>query len=141
MPTVVEDDRLSGKARARAVTSAICGSNSQASKVSPSGASWRTPRGTRVGVEPGRGVRERTEHFGVGVVRADVADAAEPPVAGGDLAPRAPRRRLAERQIGVADDPGAGAERAVDAARRLAATPLTNSTSPTGFSSGGPSAR
>ena len=72
----------------------------------------------RIGqVKPSRCARERAQHVGIGVPRAAVADAAE---SVGDLQVRLQHLvdPFAEGAVGVADDAGAGAHIAVDAARR-----------------------
>ena len=131
-----------GKARARSASSGSCGWYSQASKVrferrqtrkagAPGGVGHLALR--RVGAA----ARERLARD----PRHRVADAAEAAVAGGDLRLQHARDAVAEPQIGVSDDAGAQPALAVWPLALIAAVPLTNSISPTGFISAGPSAR
>jgi hypothetical protein len=69
-----------------------------------------------------------------------MSDAAEAAVPRGDLSLQNPRDRVAEPQIGMTNDRMTEPGRAVLAAL-IAAVPFTNSVSPTGFISVGPSAR
>ena len=92
---------------------------SQASKDRPSAPAARTPsRKAAWPIEPAaaRLVRRCSTSW-LGVQAGGVADAAEAAAAGARYAPPAPApTRVAQRQVGMADDAGAGARRAVDAA-------------------------
>jgi hypothetical protein len=70
-----------------------------------------------------------------------VTDAAEAAVAGGDLRLQHARDAVAEPQVGVSDNAGARLLFPNCPLALMADVPLTNSISPTGFISAGPSAR
>ena len=95
----------------------------------------------RLHQQPGRPVDRRAARRLVRVRSRDKSDAAEPAAARRDHRFQHPLDPRAEHQIGMADNPGADPRLAVSPAAAMAATPLANSTSPTGRISAGPSGR
>ena len=69
-----------------------------------------------------------------------MANASEAAVAGSDLRLQYARHAVAQAQVGMADDAGAEPAPPNCPLALIAAVPLTNSISPTGFNSAGPSA-
>ena len=111
--------RVSGKARARSVSSPICGWNSQASKLRPSGARHANPlRKVASSSSPFGRVAYMPATLGSEVPGGGMANSAEASVAGGDLRLQHRLGAVAEQQVDVADDAGAHRALAIAAARR-----------------------
>ena len=103
-------------------SSPICGWNSQASKLRPSGARQAKPlRKPASSSRPFGRVAYMPATLGSASQARGMPDAAEAAFAGGDLRFEYGRARFAEQQIDVADD--AGADRGLDRSRRWRSSP------------------